>query len=75
MHFNGGEENIELLLRTIIPANQLSVYGVIADLCKELSEDSESPVKPESSDNLETMEIPAAPPYQRTATEKPGARL
>ena len=48
-----------LLLRTIISASQLSVYGAIADLCKELSEDSESSEKLEASDHLETMEIPA----------------
>ena len=35
IHFNGSEENIELLLRTIISANQLSVYVAMADLCKE----------------------------------------
>ena len=45
----------------IISANQLSVYGAIADLRNELSEDSESLGKPEASDHLETMEIPAAP--------------
>ena len=45
INFNGCEENIELLLRTIISANQLSVCGATADLCKELSEDSESSVK------------------------------
>ena len=38
-HFNGSDENVELLLRTVISANQLSVYGVIPDLCRELSED------------------------------------
>ena len=34
IHFNGSEENIELLLRTIISANQLSVYGAVAGICK-----------------------------------------
>ena len=58
IHFNGSEENIELLLRTKISANQLSVHGAVADLCKELSEDSERSVKLEASDHLETMEIP-----------------
>ena len=38
-HFNGSDENIELLLRTVISANQLSVYRGMADLCNELSED------------------------------------
>ena len=35
-HFNGSEEkNIELILRTIFSANQLSVYGAVADLCRK----------------------------------------
>ena len=38
-HFNGSDENVELLLRTVTSASQLSVYGAIADLCRELSED------------------------------------
>ena len=33
IHNNGSEENIQLLLRTVICANQLSVYGAVADLC------------------------------------------
>ena len=46
IHFNGSHENIELLLRTVISANQLSVYGAIADLCNELPEDLWAPGKP-----------------------------
>ena len=41
IHFNGSEANIELILRTVISVNQLSTYGAVADLCKELSKDSE----------------------------------
>ena len=59
IHVNGSEEHLELLLRTIISASQFSVYGAKADLCKELSEDSESSEKLEASDHVETMEIPA----------------
>ena len=40
-HANGSDENIELLLRTAISANQLSVYRAIADLCNELTSDVE----------------------------------
>ena len=35
-HFNGSHENIELLLRTVISANQLRIYGAIADFCDEV---------------------------------------
>ena len=61
IHFNGSDENIELLLRTVISANQLSVYGAIADLCRELSEDSRASEKPEAHDHMETMDIPTEP--------------
>ena len=61
VRFNGSEENIELLLRRIISAKQLSVYGAMADLCKELAKYSESSVRLEAPDDLETMQIPAAP--------------
>ena len=38
--FNEKEGNLELLLRMVISVNQLSIHGAIADLCKELNEDS-----------------------------------
>ena len=60
-------ENIELLLRTVISANQLSVYGAIADLCNELSEDL-TPGKRVAPDHLETMEIPTRPSAEETQT-------
>ena len=40
IHFNGSEESIEWILRTVISVNQLSIYGAVADLCRELSKDS-----------------------------------
>ena len=42
-HFNGGEETIESILRTIISVNQFSIYGAVAELCKALSKDSADP--------------------------------
>ena len=61
-------ENIELLLRRVISANQLSVYGAIADICNELSEDLRASEKPEAPDHLETMEIPSGPSIEETQT-------
>ena len=58
IHFNDSDENIELLLRTVISANQLSVYGSIADLCAEVPKDPWAPGKPAAPDHLEKMEIP-----------------
>ena len=49
-------------------ANQLSVYGAIADLCHELSEDFRASGKPEAPDHVETMEIPAGPSIAETQT-------
>ena len=40
INFNGGEENIGLILRTIISVHQLSIYGAVADMYKELSKES-----------------------------------
>ena len=34
IHFNGSHENIELLLRTVISANQLSIHGAVPDATK-----------------------------------------
>ena len=31
------EKTVELILRTVISVDQLSVYGAVADLCKEAS--------------------------------------
>ena len=65
IHFNGSDENIELLLRTEISANRLSVYGAIADL---LPKDLWAPGKPVAPDHLETMEIPTRPSAEETWT-------
>ena len=75
IHYNGSDENIELLLRTVISANQLSVYGA-ADPCNELSEGSGASGKVEAPDHLETMETPTGlcrNSYQCTAAVKLGA--
>ena len=61
IHFNSSEENIELLLRTVTSANQLSVCGAVADLCRELSKDSMASGKPDGPEHLETMEIHTEP--------------
>ena len=58
IHFNGSDENIELFLRKVISANQLSAHGAVADLCNELFEDFRALVKPQTFDYLETTEIP-----------------
>ena len=55
IHFNGSHDNIELLLRRVISANQLSIYGATADSCNEVLKDA---VKPAAPNHLETMEVP-----------------
>ena len=50
----------------MISANQLSVYGATADLCKALSKDLRAPGKLAAPDHLETMEIPAGPSAEET---------
>ena len=45
IHFNVSTLNIELLLQMVISVNQLSLYGVVADLIKELPDDQSAPRK------------------------------
>ena len=45
MHFNGSHENIELLVRAVISANQISIHGAMADLCGEVPKDIRAPGK------------------------------
>ena len=40
IHFNGCDETIELILRTVVAVNQFSVNGAVADLCGEFARDS-----------------------------------
>ena len=59
IHFNGSHVNIELLLRSVIYANQQSVYGAVADLCNGVSEGVGASGKLDALNHLEKMEIPA----------------
>ena len=58
IHFNDSTENIELLLRTNISVNQLSIYGAAADLCGEVPKRTGAPWKPAAPEHLEKIEIP-----------------
>ena len=66
IHFNGSDENVELLLRTVISVNQLSV----TELCNELSEDFNVVEKPKASDHLDTMAIPTVPSTSEAQTNE-----
>ena len=39
IHYNGSEEDVESILRTIISVNQLRIYEAVADLCNALEPD------------------------------------
>ena len=58
IHVNGGSENIEWLLRTVISANQVSIHGAMADLCDEVPQGIRAPGKLAASEHLEHVEIP-----------------
>ena len=60
IHFNGSNETTELLLRSVISANQLSIFGARADLCDEVPNRISAPVKPAAPEHLEKVEIPTA---------------
>ena len=61
-HFCGDDKTVEVVLRTIISVNQLSIYGAVADMCDELactvSDCSESTGKPVAQVNPETTVVP-----------------
>ena len=68
IHFNGGDDTIELILHTIISVNQLSIYGAEADLCKELAKAFEVAGKLAANEDLESMEIPTELPVANPHT-------
>ena len=51
-----------MILRTNVSVNQLSIYGAVADLSKELSDDSEVAWKLAANEDSESMEIPTELP-------------
>ena len=74
VHFNGSEENIELLLRTVVSASQLSVYGAMADVHR-ISQRFRKLGETESTWSFGDHANSCCHPHHRTATGKPGARL
>ena len=74
IHFNGSNETIELILRTNISVNQLSVSGAVPDLRGELDRDSKG-----ATGNLESMVFPPeftiANPVVQTDAEELGNLL
>ena len=61
-HFNVSDETVEVILRTLISVNQLSIHGAVADMCGELAWEVSRHVKgtgkPVEPENLETMVRP-----------------
>ena len=69
IHFNGSDETVEFILRTVISVNQFSIYGAVADLCKEVARDSPSAGKTAENENLESMVVPTELPNANTVTQ------
>ena len=63
MHYNGSEETVELILRTVISVNQL---GAVADLCKELNPDSRNQTEGEI---FESLVIPTEITYANATSQ------
>ena len=80
IHFNGSRENIELLLRTVISANQLSIHGAVADLCNEVPKDLKGSretctTSSFGKDGNSYRPLYCRKIYQCTAMEKPCVRI
>ena len=54
----------------MIYANQLSIYGAVADLCDEIPKGIGAPGKPEAHDPLDSMEILTEPPTADLRTDE-----
>ena len=79
IHFNGSDDAIELILRTVVSVNQLSLCRAAADLCGEVARNSRGTGKPAANDNLESMlkptEFLAANSVSQTDAEEQGNLL
>ena len=77
--FNGCDDTIELILRTVVSVNQLSVCGAVPDFCGKPARNSRGTRKPAANDNLEEMVIPTefltAGPISHTDAEVQGNLL
>ena len=62
VHVSGDPETVEVVFRTIISVNQLSIYGAVPDICEEVaSKISDCPAstgKPVAEEKPETMVSP-----------------
>ena len=65
-HFNGSNQNIELLLQTVISVNQLSIYGAVADMIEELPVGQRPVEKPIAPSQQDKVEIITQPPLAET---------
>ena len=61
IHVTACDENVRLLLKMVISVNQLSLYGAVANMIKELPCDQRAPGKPVALDQME-QEILIQPP-------------
>ena len=52
IHYNGSEETVELILRTVISVNKISICETVADLCNELDPDSINHLESEICESL-----------------------
>ena len=63
IHYNGSEETVELILRTVISVDQLSICGAVAEVCNELDPDYAE------SEICELLEIPAKSANANTTSQ------
>ena len=62
IHFNGSTKMNELLLQMVLSVNQLSIYGAVAGMIKELPVGPRAAEKPRAPGQLDKVEILTQPP-------------
>ena len=61
IHFKASDDKVQLLPKMVISVTQLSLYGAVPDLMKQLPDDQRAPGKPVALDRMEP-EILTQPP-------------
>ena len=58
IHFRRDYDNVELIFRSLVSVNQLSIYGAVADLCEDFVPPITSTERPVTLEKSESTVYP-----------------